>query len=83
MQTRQMGQAPQPISYSEIDAYSRLSGIRITPWELRVLRRLDAVAVDVLMPKRPDGAIPAQNGRGVASMMRGLAARKRKDRVEA
>ena len=29
-----------PVSFQEIDAWRRLSGVRLTPWEARTLRNL-------------------------------------------
>lgn len=33
--------APLPLSYSEMEAWARLTGRTLTPWEVLVLRRLD------------------------------------------
>jgi len=32
---------PNPISYAELDAWARLTGRRLTPWEVAALRTLD------------------------------------------
>lgn len=44
---RSSGMAANPISFSEIDAYCRLNQVVMTPWELGLIRQLDAIA---LMP---------------------------------
>ncbi|RCS21354.1 hypothetical protein DUT91_24705 [Phyllobacterium salinisoli] len=38
--------AANSISYLEIDAYCRLTGAVITPWELSLIRRLDLAALN-------------------------------------
>lgn len=43
--TRQGGFGPQFITYQEIESYSRLAGICIEPWELRILIHLDRVSM--------------------------------------
>jgi hypothetical protein len=35
----------QPITYPDIDAYSRLMDVRIQPWEAALIRRLDMEAL--------------------------------------
>lgn len=35
------GYAPQPIQHSEIDCWSRLYGITLRPWEVRLFTELD------------------------------------------
>lgn len=35
------GFGPNPISWNEIDAFNRLNGLRLTPWEAETLRRMD------------------------------------------
>lgn len=58
---RPVGYGPTPISFSEIEAYSRLMGVEITPWEVEQLRRIDRLAVVEASKKRkqtktaPDG----------------------------
>jgi len=32
-----------PLSYAELDAYSRLTGRSLSPWEVRMLKRLDMI----------------------------------------
>lgn len=35
-----------PISFTEIDAWQRLSGEMLRPWELRAIRRMDLVVIE-------------------------------------
>lgn len=35
-----------PVDWSEIEAYNRLSGVGITPWEARVIRKMSLAYVD-------------------------------------
>lgn len=45
---RQYGMSgPQPLSCSEIDAWQRLHGIRLTPWELEIIHGFDGVVMEV------------------------------------
>jgi len=37
------GYGPNPISYAEIEAWARLTGRHLTPWEVAALRVLDQV----------------------------------------
>lgn len=39
--TRGGGYGPAPITYPDIDAWARLTGNDPTPWEVRMLRRID------------------------------------------
>ena len=38
----------EPITFQEIDAYQRVTGVRLTPWELDVIESFDAVALEFL-----------------------------------
>ncbi len=42
---RQYGMAPNPIPFSEIDAYCRLRGLRLEGWEIDLIRTLDGIAL--------------------------------------
>jgi len=35
------GFGPTPITWADLDAYSRLSGLRLLPWEIEIIERLD------------------------------------------
>jgi len=43
-----------PISYSEIQAWAQLLGIRPEPWEVEALKRVDAVRIRVSNEKKPE-----------------------------
>ncbi len=32
---------PNPIGWQDIDAFSRRSGVRLAPWEIEILERID------------------------------------------
>lgn len=43
--SRSSGLGISPISYAEIDAYSRLLGIDLEPWEVQVIKLFDRVTL--------------------------------------
>ena len=47
------GMGAQPIAVADIDAWSRLSGVSLTAWELDTLLMLDAVALSAAA-RKPD-----------------------------
>ena len=47
------GMGAQPIAVSDVDAWCRLSGARLTPWELDTLLLLDATAL-AAAARKPD-----------------------------
>lgn len=38
---RTSGFSINPISWSELDAFIRLTGVRLSPWEIRIIEELD------------------------------------------
>jgi hypothetical protein len=52
---RQSGMGPQPVPNTEIEAWQRLSGVQLTPWEVDTIRLMDRAALAVLAEK----AVPA------------------------
>jgi hypothetical protein len=65
-----------PITFPEIDAWTCLMGVRPTPWETSVLRRMDAATLSVLNNKQSAGKdISAKDTAGVKSLFAGLKAR--------
>lgn len=44
------GFGPSPISWGELNAYFRLHDIDPAAWELKLLRRLDHLALEVMSP---------------------------------
>lgn len=82
--TRQPGMGIGPITYLEIEAYQRLEIVRMTAWEVGLIRRLDD-AVRVVMSDKPSAPaaaetikpdIPIQNTGAIKTLFRGLAAQK-------
>ena len=47
------GFGPVPLSWSDIDAWARLTGARPSPPELRAIMALDRAIVSVLIEKKP------------------------------
>jgi hypothetical protein len=49
---------PNPIGWQDIDAFSRRSGTRLTPWEIELIERIDDL---FLSPEKPaEAATPAR-----------------------
>lgn len=67
-----------PISYTEIDAFNRCTAAGLTPWEIRLIRRVDdrmrSVAVGDADPTTVTGAKP----NGLFSLLRAKAEASRK-----
>lgn len=77
--TRSVGPVIAPISYLEIEAFNRVTCAALTPWDVRVIRRIDDHARAVALgDANPTSQISAKDGRGVAGMLRGIAQRKKK-----
>ncbi len=51
---------PNPIGWQDIDAFSRLSGLRLAPWEIDLLERLDDLYLGTMIDKPSP-----QRGRGI------------------
>ncbi len=75
--------AANPISYVDIDAYCRLNGIAMMTWEIDLICSLDNAILAVTRAgqktKSSDqlkNETPADDGRGVASLLRGLKQKK-------
>ncbi|WP_448786485.1 phage tail assembly chaperone [Brucella intermedia] len=76
---RSVGMSANPISYGEIDAYSRVHGISMLTWEVELICSLDnailAVTRSGQKTKSSDqlkNETPASDGHGVASLLRGF-----------
>lgn len=77
--TRPVGPVIGPITYAEIEAFNRSTAAGLTAWEVRLIRRIDdRVRSIALGEANPTSQINARDGKGVASMLRGLAKRKKK-----
>ena len=37
---------PRPIAWADLDAFNRLSGLRLRPWEIDIIEQLDAVYLE-------------------------------------
>lgn len=73
-----MAQVISPITWSEIEAFNGAALAGLTAWEKRLIRRVDdAVRAVALGELSPSSQINARNGKGIAGMLRGLAARKK------
>jgi hypothetical protein len=74
MLTRQIGMADNPITYTEIDAYARLTGALIAPWEARAIVSLFWAYRDASpKPKSGKGEVrnetDAADGAGIKAFM--------------
>jgi hypothetical protein len=65
--SRQSGFSANPISFGEIEAFCRLTGALIDPWELSVIRRMDQVVLSIINKTgKPDVAQRQPTGSDVA-----------------
>ncbi|WP_420136098.1 phage tail assembly chaperone [Sinorhizobium meliloti] len=65
--SRQSGFLANPISFGEIEAFCRLTGALIDPWELSVIRRMDQVVLSIINRNgKPDPAQRQPTGSDVA-----------------
>jgi len=80
-----------PISYLEIEAYQRLALVRMSAWEVGLLRRLDdAVRVVLAAPASRQGRqpekittdIPTTRPAALKSLFRGIAAERAADALK-
>ena len=77
--TRPVGPVIGPITYAEIAEFNRATLAGLTAWEVRLIRRLDDRVRSVALGEaNPTSQISARDGGGVATMLRGLAKRKKK-----
>lgn len=80
--TRQAGMAANPLTFSEIEAFGRLTLNRPTAWEVDVLRRLDRAVLGVWAANKATPtsgepeveAVPIEDTAGMTDMFRNLAA---------
>lgn len=78
LMTRQTGMADNPITYTEIGAYARLTRTVIQPWEARAIV-LVYWAFRQATPKKGPAAgneTAADDGAGVKAMLKGMGAKK-------
>ncbi|MET4683743.1 phage tail assembly chaperone [Brevundimonas faecalis] len=82
--TRPVAPVVAPISYVEIEAFNRSTAAALAPWDVRLIRRIDDhVRAIVLGEANPSSQISVSDGKGVAGMLRGMAALKKKRGDEA
>lgn len=74
-----------PITYTEIDAYRRLTFADLNVWEIGLIRRIDAAVLAVVAgdtkprttkTNAPPEPIPVSNTEGIRALFQGLAAKK-------
>lgn len=74
-----------PITFLEIQAFSRLMLVELSAWEVGLIRRLDEAVLAVLDEKAPRTAgkappagvaIPVADTAGIRALMQGMAAKK-------
>ncbi|MCO4316346.1 hypothetical protein M8997_004055 [Phyllobacterium sp. 21LDTY02-6] len=56
---RSIGFSANPISFLELEAFCRITGALITPWELSVLRRIDQAVLGVI--NKTDRQAPSES----------------------
>lgn len=72
-----------PITYPDIAAWAGLTGCAPSPWEVGVIRRMDAAMLAAgaknapLSKDEPPAPIDASDGREVVGFMRMMAARRK------
>jgi hypothetical protein len=71
------GHGLNPISFSEIDAWARVMQTNPTPWEIGLIRRIDAAVLKKLMetPGKNPGEASVRDTAAVQSVFAGLKAR--------
>lgn len=70
--------AANPLTFSEIEAYSRTTFAGLSAWSVRLIRRLDQAVLPILNPAPASNVVSARDGKGVLSMIRGQTARLKK-----
>jgi len=62
--------APNPISYTEIEAFNRLTHANLSAWDIALIRRLDLAVMAVLNPPKGPKTVPARDGKRVLDLIR-------------
>lgn len=62
-----------PITFSDILAYRALTHEPLTAWDVRLIKRLDEVAMKHLNPAPQTSTVSARDGKAVLRMLRGAA----------
>lgn len=71
--SRQIGMIANPISFADILAYRVLTHEPLTAWDVRLIQRLDQVALKHLNPVEQSNTVDARDGKAVLQMLRGQA----------
>lgn len=58
---RRSGLGLHPLTYVDVEAWSRLYGVRLTPWELDTLFELDAAALRIAASNQPRAPAATQH----------------------
>lgn len=64
-----------PISFTEIDAWARVTGERPTPWEVGLLRRIDTAILPKLSGAGAKDGVSVKDTAGMSALFSGLRAR--------
>jgi hypothetical protein len=73
---------PQPVGWQDIDAFTRLSGVRLAPWEIGVVEALDEIYLrPASKPGPPSGqaarvSAASSDGAGVRAILGGIGKRR-------
>lgn len=73
---------PSPVSWQDIDAFARRSGVRFSPWEIEIIEKLDDIFLSPsAKPPAPEGqavktAASADDPDGVRSVLGAVGVRK-------
>lgn len=69
-----LGMSSGPVPFSEIEAWQRVTGIELSPWESRVIRRLSRDYLEQSFESRDPGCEPPFDSDEVESKRRDLVA---------
>ncbi|MNQ78171.1 hypothetical protein D3C85_930740 [compost metagenome] len=80
--------AANPITYAEIEAFTRITLADLTAWEIALIKRVDLAVLDALAGQTKPGAkegagpaeIPVSDTRAIGGLFRGLAAKRNNPR---
>lgn len=56
------GFGPNPISFQDVQAYCVLTGVSLTPWDVRILRRMDQTYLTAVRMTQPKADKPIIRG---------------------
>lgn len=70
---RQIGMAACPITWSDIEAYRRLTFEPLSAWDVRLIKRIDNAILPIINPAPENNTVSARDGKGVLNLVRGAA----------